>query len=113
MIQKNSTHLVTNLTNKPEPQKWPTHNTKEDLVEDFATFFQNKILQIRELFTGMKQYEAITETSVPLLRKFAPLMEKQMALIVKQMKSKSCELDDIPTNILKKFYPQFAHLLLR
>ena len=38
--------LVTNLTNKPEPQQWPKHNTKEDLVEDFATFFQNKILKI-------------------------------------------------------------------
>ena len=32
--------LVTNLTNKPEPQKWPIHNTKEDLAEDFVTFFQ-------------------------------------------------------------------------
>ena len=89
--------LVTNLTNKPEPQKWPTNNTKEDLAEDFANFFQNKILQIRELFNGMSQYEAITETLVPLPRKFAPLMEKQMALIIKQMKSKSCELDDIQT----------------
>ena len=65
--------LVTNLTNKPEPQKWPTHNTKEDLAKDFANFFQNKILQIRELFNGMTHYEAITDTSVPLLRKFAPL----------------------------------------
>ena len=72
--------LVTNLTNKPEPQKWPKHNTKEDLVEDFVTFFQNKILKIRELFDGTKQYEATTETSVPLLRRFAPLTEKQILL---------------------------------
>ena len=105
--------LVTNLTNKPEPQKWPTHNTKEHLAGDFAAFFQNKILQIRELFNGMKQYEAITEASVPLLRKFAPLMEKQMALIIKQMKSKSCELDDIPTNILKKILPRVCPLITK
>ena len=32
--------LVTNLTNKPEPQQWPSHKTKEDLAEDFATFFE-------------------------------------------------------------------------
>ena len=105
--------LVTNLTNKPEPQQWPKHNTKEDLVEDFVTFFQNKILKIRELFNGMKQYEAITDTSVPLLRKFAPLTEKQTALIIKQMKSKTCELDDIPTNILKKILPIVCPLITK
>ena len=65
--------LVTNLTNKPEPQKWPIHNTKEDLAEDFATFFENKILQIRELFNGVKQYEAITETSVAITQKIHPI----------------------------------------
>ena len=105
--------LVTNLTNKPEPQKWPTHNNKEDLAEDFATFFENKILQIRGLFNGVKQYEAITKTSVPLLRKFALLTETQTALIIKQMKSKSCELDDIPTNILKKILPTVCPLITK
>ena len=105
--------LVNNLTNKPEPQKWPKHNTKEDLAEDFATFFQNKILKIRELFNGMKQYEAITDSSVPLLRKFAPMTEKQISLIIKQMKSKTCELDDIPTNILKKILPVVCPLITK
>ena len=48
---------------------------------------------------------------MPLLRKFAPLTETQMALIIKQMKSKSCELDDIPTNILKKILPKVCPLI--
>ena len=61
----------------------------------------------------MKQYEAITETSVPLLRKFAPLTENQTALLIKQMKSKSCELDDIPTNILKKILPHVCPLITK
>ena len=105
--------LVNNLTNKPEPQKWPKHNTKEDLAEDFATFFKNKILKIRELFNGMKQYEVITDSSVPLLRKFAPMMEKQISLIIKQMKSKTCKLDDIPTKILKKILPVVCPLITK
>ena len=105
--------LITNLTNKPEPQKWPTHNTKEELAEDFATFFQNKILKIRELFNGTEQYEATTDQSVPLLRRFAPLTEKQVSLIIKQMKSKTCELDDIPTKILKKILPTVCPLITR
>ena len=103
--------LVTNLTNKPEPQKWPIHSTKEDLAEDFATFFQNKILRIRELFNGMKQYEATTDPSS--IRIFAPMTEKQISLIIKQMKSKTCELDDIPTNILKKILPTVCPLITK
>ena len=105
--------LVNNLTSKPEPQKWPKHNTKEDLAEDFATFFKNKILKIRELFNGTKQYEAITDSSVPLLRKFAPMTEKQISLIIKQMKSKTCELDDIPTKTLRKILPVVCPLITK
>ena len=64
--------LVTNLTNKPEPQKWPKHNTKEDLAEDFANFFQNKILKIRELFNRTKQYEATTDSVSATTQKICP-----------------------------------------
>ena len=77
------------------------------------TFFQNKILKIRELFKGTKQYEPTTDSSVPLLRKFAPMTEKQISLIIKQMKSKTCELDDIPTSILKKILPVVCPLITK
>ena len=62
---------------------------------------------------GLTQYEAITDISVPLLRKFAPLMEKQTMLIIKQMKTKTCELDDIPTNILKRILPTVCPLITK
>ena len=65
------------------------------------------------MFKGSTQYEAITDTSVPQLRKFAPLMENQVSLIIKKMKSKSCELDDIPTNILKKILPVVCPLITK
>ena len=54
-----------------------------------------------------------TDQSVPLLRRFAPLTEKQVSLIIKQMKSKTCELDDIPTKILKKILPTVCPLITR
>ena len=105
--------LISNLTSKPEPTQWPVHNTKEKLAEDFAEFFQNKILQIRKLFNGIEQYDAITDTSVPLLRKFTPLTEQKGTLIIKQMKTKTCELDDLPTNILKRILPRVALLITK
>ena len=36
-----------------------------------------------------------------------------MALIIKQMKTKSCELDDIPTNILKQMLPWVIKLITK
>ena len=60
--------LVSNLTTKLAPTQWPEHTDKEVLAEQFADFFQNKILLIREKFDGIKQYTAITDDSVPRLQ---------------------------------------------
>lgn len=63
---------INNLANKPLQNQWPVHTDKEVLSKEFADFFQNKILQIRKLFNGIEQYDAATDTSVPIFRKFAP-----------------------------------------
>lgn len=104
---------MNNLTNKPIPTQWPTHTDKEVLANEFADFFQEKILQIRTLFKGIKQYDAVTDESVPILRKLAPHTEKQVTLIIKQMKSKTCELDDLPTDILKCILPRVIPLITK
>ena len=83
------------------------------LTEEFVDFFQNKILQIRKLFNGIEQYDAITDTSVPIFRKFAPLTERQVMLIIKQMKTKTCELDYLPTDILKWILPRVIPLITK
>ena len=60
--------LVSNLTTKLAPTPWPEHTDKEILAEEFADFFQNKILLIREKFDDIKQYTTITDDSVPRLQ---------------------------------------------
>ena len=44
---------------------------------------------------------------------FTPLTEKQITLIVKQMKTKTCELDELPTSILKKILPIASPLITK
>ena len=105
--------LINNLTTKPDPTPWPDHKDKETLANDFADYFQDKILQIRKRFNGIPQHEEPTDYSVPQLRKFAPMTIKEVTLIIKHMKTKSCELDDIPTDILKQMLPWVLSLLLR
>ena len=60
--------LVSNLTTKLAPTPWLEHTDKEILAEEFADFFQNKILLIREKFDGIKEYTTITDDSVPRLQ---------------------------------------------
>ena len=103
--------LINNLTTKPDPTPWPDHKDKEALANEFADHFQDKILQIRKWFEGIPPHEEPTDYSVPQLRKFAPMTTNKVSLIIQWMKTKSCELDDIPTNILKQMLPQVIELI--
>ena len=97
--------LISNLTNKQEVQSWPKHTSKEELANNFAKFFESKILTIREKFMSIPQYRPDENDAVPRLRKFAPLTTTQVELIIKSMKPKSCKLDIIPTQLLKEMLP--------
>ena len=79
--------LISNLTTKPDPTPWPDHNDKESLANEFADHFQDKISQIKMRFEGIPPHEEPTDYSVPHLRKFAPMTTKEVALIIKQMKT--------------------------
>ena len=105
--------LINNLTTKPNPIQWPIHKDKQTLTDDFANYFQDKILQIRKRFKGIPGHEEPINYSVAQLSKFAPMTEKEVLLIIKQMKTKSCELDDMPTNILKQMLPKVIGLITK
>ena len=105
--------LVNNLTTKPNPIQWPAHKDKQSFTEEFVNYFQDKFLQIRKWFDGIPGHEEPTDFSVPQLRRFAPLTEKEVSLIIKWMKTKSCELDYIPTDILKQMLPKVIGLITK
>ena len=97
--------LVNSLTSKPPEEAWLDHSSKEELVNNFAEFFECKVLTIREKFEGIPQYKTESDTSIPQLAKFALITENQVELIIKNIKSKHCELDCIPTHVLKEMMP--------
>ena len=70
------------------------------------------------MFMNTFQHES-NPGEVPRLSRFSPMMEQQVELIAKSMKTKSCEMDSIPTHILKAMFPmvipvitQIVNLLL-
>ena len=86
------------------------HNTKQELTDNFASFFQDKILQIRKRFHGIPPFTT-EPTEVPKLTRFAPMTEGDVLKVISSLKSKSCELDAIPTTIFKTLMPTIIHLI--
>ena len=104
--------LVQNLTSKKVEQEWPEHTSKEEMAEDFTSYFQGKIEKIRDLLKDKPKYTA-RPTDVPKLVKFAPLTESQVSKVIASLKSKSCELDAILTTIFKKMLPKVIPLITK
>ena len=79
----------------------PPARSNEELADEFTNFFLDKITKIREQFADKLIYEP-PASDTPRLRKFSPMMEAEVNRVINGMHSKSCELDAMPTTLLKK-----------
>ena len=93
--------LINNLTSNVSENPMPDCADDAKQAEDFADFFLNKILTIRSLFNNTPAASFENQTEVPLLRCFAPLTQSEVRSLIMDMKTKSCELDPLPTHLLK------------
>ena len=100
---------MTNLTSKQCERKLPKSRSHQDLDEEFATFFQEKIQKIWDKLND-KPHFTIDRNNAASFRCFTPMTEQQVIKTIHSLKSKSCELDPIPTTILKNFLTNLPHL---
>ena len=105
--------LVNNLTSKKAEEEWPEHTSSNQLAKDFAIYFQGKIEKIRETLKNKPKYNS-PETDAPHLVCFAPNgWETWVSVVITSLKSKSSELDAIPTSILKKMLSDVIPLITK
>ena len=104
--------LVNNLTCKQVEEEWLKHTNDDELAEGFASYFQNKIEKIRDLFKDKPRYNPIKQ-NVP---SFRGLHHSQRARSVKL----SPLLSLSPVNWMlsqqqysRRCYHRLSHLLLR
>ena len=88
------------LGNKNE-NTLPTGATDSQLAEDFADFFLNKTDGIREELTNIPAYQP-KQLNTPKLKKFTREVQSQLVKIIQAMPTKTCQLDFILTDKLKK-----------
>jgi len=86
----------------------PSQCTSEKLTADhFARFFRGKVDSIRTSTTSADP-PTIATRQVPPLGCFKPATVTEIASLLKKAPAKSCELDPIPTWLLKDLAPLIA-----
>ena len=94
--------LITELSGENKLNLLPDSTSNEEFAEEFTNYFLEKILKIGKLFDGIPNYTPNSK-EVPQLNKLSTLTESQLYYRkIMEMASKTCELDWIPKEFLKK-----------
>jgi hypothetical protein len=99
--------ITDHLLGKPNHVTLPDHTSKHDLAESFSSYFSSKVEDIRQTIDrpldGADPEMLNEDQFVGLsLTSFSPATEEEVAHLIQRSPSKSCELDPIPTWLLKK-----------
>ena len=108
---KSLNKYINKLTGTKDINPMPSNRNEQQLCEDFADYFLNKIQRIRTDLSEFPLYNPSENTGIPRFRSFAPMTSKQVQKIIMEMSSKSCEIDIIPTTILKKLLPKLLPVI--
>ena len=96
--------LINNLTNNNKDNPLPKSQSDEGLVNEFAQCFMSKIKSIRDTLDSHPLYNP-TRRDVHKVSRFSRITEDQVGKIIRSMPSKCCELDVMPSTILKQIIP--------
>ena len=81
----------------------PDYTSKTDLANTFCKFFYDKILKIRStLQSSVPSLVIRPNPTKNTLSSFTPVSEEELLKILKSSPSKSCDLDPIPTSLVKE-----------
>ena len=81
----------------------PDYTYKTDLANTFCKFFYDKIFKIRStLQSSIPSSVTRPNPTKNTLSSFTPVSEEELLKILKSSPSKSCDLDPIPTSLVKE-----------
>ena len=96
--------IVNGLIGRTVENPMPESESDEQLAEDFADYFMEKIKKIWDSLSGYQKYK-LNHKSTPTFSAFKPITKEEAAKLIGKMASKSCELDPLPTTLLKEILP--------
>ena len=104
--------LINKLLHRKGDPIVPTSSSDEDLAESFSSYFFDKILRIRNDLEPYVRESAddhdSTSSGESHLRDFSPVSIEEVRKLIMDSPSKSCDLDPLPTWLLKAHVDAFA-----
>ena len=101
--------FMRNMTGTERDNPMPTEG--EDLADEFADFFMEKIKKIRDALDQYDKYIPTTNKKLEVFARFKPLSESDVERTIMSLASKSCELDVILTHLLKRILPSVIKVI--
>ena len=102
---KGDTKKLYSLTGTKVQNLMPDNTGDEKLANDFADYFIEKIQKIQDDIDDYPKFKPKRNSTITPLKNFEPTTPDKVTKIIKEMKTKSCELDFLPTLLLKKALP--------
>ena len=93
----------------------PPHDNPRQLADEFGEFFYRKIAVIREDIKNCSIPQPVVSIPSPptKITHFSPVSETQVRDIISSSSNASCQLDPIPTSLLKKSVDVLAPIITR
>ena len=92
--------------NRRADNSLPSHQLSSSLAERFGDFFDGKIEKICSGLDSIQEKSSVNEGLPPChgpsMSFFTPATVEEVRLIIKNSPTKSCELDPLPTWLLKE-----------
>lgn len=116
--QKTLFQVTKTLLGKKEEIVLPNVSSAEELAQQFSDFFINKIDTIRDKISS-EPVSKTTTTNIDDIRdieelvEFTPVTPAEVRKIITKSQSKSCELDPIPTWLLKECLDELLPFLTK
>ena len=104
--------LVSYLTGSEIENPMPPGKMDGELAEEFAEYFMQKIKTIQESLEYHSLYTP-RDTGIPELETFKQVSESDVKWVISKMKTKSCELDVLPTFKLKELIENFQPIITK
>ena len=103
--------LVRYLTGTKVQNPMPSCTGDKKLANDFADYFIEKIQKIWDDLDANPKFKPTRNSTITPLKIFEPTTVDEVTTTIMGMKTKSCELDFLPTSLLKKTLPHVINTI--
>ena len=109
-------HTINNLITT-DSRALPAFDSPTLLANDFSDYFTNKVSTIRkniyelDSVTSSDEIDEYPQDCATCMSEFWPITQDELLTIIKKTPTKSCQLDPIPTWLLKEHITSFLPTL--